>query len=534
MYEGIEGDGDNAGLAEEQKAKLEQLQAELLNITENGESQRLIELRDQQTRLENEREKIAIEAEKRIAQARIEELQRTQDEALDAVRLTESRRLEEIERLRLEEPRLAARLAADRLDITRATIEEELRLEQERLAFLEDQPSFTDPIEEAKRLDDIRAARQRLSDFTLRLIDNERQQQEASVNLVKEKIQLELQNANNARTAVTQGLEEELRLRQSINTLQQNQVALIQAQTNLEQALSSSLQSQFAALINLTEDEQEKADLAEEAAQLELEAVKRQVEVEQQLLDIQLKQNEAALEAERVQNRINQIRAEAAVAQSQAELATLQADPAATQQQIRAAELNVEAAQANQIGTQLEGQLLDERAQLQQEQGDLQRETLEVQGADRVMQAEINAASSLADEGERDRALEDIRRDIERSIDETQNRLDREVAAPEPTISTDLIDELERRLNTVSTQNLEASLQRQTPTPAQIEPTGIVDAIRNGLQGIGNFNVENVINNTFTGTDQTAVQDVSGQIRDALTQVIQGANEKLKRGQPAT
>lgn len=390
--------------------------------------------------------------EKSVLDARLSRIQKAEDKALATIKESETKR--SIETQKLINAGLLTQEEANqkRLQSTRQSIEAELAAEKQKLAELEKipAPKTAQAREELEKR--LQAQRQKTGDLTLKLLENEKSQQEVLTAVIQKKIDRELQGFKNAVEASNQALNKQLQLQESLTKAVEQRQNLLQAQLELQQSLAESTQAQYSAAISLLESQfsaedalkakqEKRAELQKrlgeakspedrQAIQKELADLDKQEQRERQLRDLKIEAKNAELEQLRVQNTLSEenlkleqaktqllreqeqsrlnmqaAEAKAGTAQAQADLAKTRADRNATPEQIRAAELQVEAAKTRETETARQQQFLDQRAKTEESIFAAQRENQKRQQQIQIDQKRQELAQ-LTPDAQDDQALQ--------------------------------------------------------------------------------------------------------------------------------
>lgn len=397
---------------------LEQIDARIeatekaLEIAQGSEKRKLTQ---QLQELNLEREKAAIEGANKLREIQEREFAQAQDKALDAVRLSETQRLNELERLRLQEPELAARIDAQVANVRKDGIQQQLQAEADKLAFLESQGELVGEAE-IERQDKIRESQQRTAELTGQLISAEVQAQRALTAVIQFEIDKRAQAIATSLERQTLEYQRQLELIRLAGQAEGQRLELLNAQKNLISSRAALEQTVFQIAIAATEDEKKKARLQEKAGQAKLAAKVRELEVDAQIFEIQQIQRKIELESEKIQARIAQIKSRAALAEAQATAAKTLADPTATKEQKAAALLGVQAAQIGVVGADASAALTDFKAETNDTLSGLQREAFQNQQANELLSAQFEAANSIADPGRKNRALDTLSRNAQQQF----------------------------------------------------------------------------------------------------------------------
>ena len=351
-----------------------------------GSKTKLADLERQEKTLTVQLAKTAADGAAKIQEQRIAAIDRNEQEATRRIKAAETQR--QIDTQNLINQGLLTREEADqrRLASTRRTLDEELAAEKESLAKLEALPKASDPKTERDRQLKIQESRQRTGEITLKIAENEQQQQRALTQAIQSRIDRELQGYKNLQQAATNSLNAQKSL---LEATQQLDNALTQSTQTRYNIAINALESQFAEedrlkasaekrlelqqkLAKATTPEEQNAALKELQELDRLEARQKQV----QLLKIEAKQAElAALDRQfemelrilEINQKQAQIEAQSAAAQARADQAKVLADRTSTKEQRDAAALQVQAA-TERVNSLKELQALQRQATLQQQQ----------------------------------------------------------------------------------------------------------------------------------------------------------------------
>lgn len=370
-------------LADLQKAIQEEQKAQV----PGKESPRLRELRAEQSKLLADRKSQELAGEKSIQDAILKELERAQSKATSIAKLAETERLQEVQKLVNSGVIRKQDAESLKLQAIRNSLEEELRISIETQKKLEEIPKSNNPLVEENRQKLIRESRQKTADLTLRLLENEKAQQEAALEAFKRKqddIALSIKNAQEQQKI---GFQAQLQLLESSNKLLERRSQLLEAQKNLVKSASDLqqagyknaidlLQSQFETEDKILDRQKQREDLQKRIAEgdtgaaAELAALDRKEARERQILDLKIEAKQAELIAlnqqqaleqqslileeqkikllqkqEEIRLRIALADAKSQAAQAVADAAKTAADPNATGAQKEAAQIAVLAAQ---------------------------------------------------------------------------------------------------------------------------------------------------------------------------------------------
>lgn len=369
-----------------------------------GSATRLAQLQTQQKKLNAQLEKESVEGEKRIQEAKIKEIDRAAARLASATKIAESGRLKTIQDLLNQGQITEEEANARKLRSTQTTLQEEFKAAQDNLKKLEALPRLSDPEGEEARQAKIRDARQKTSDLSLRLAENERAVQIAIVDVIKKKIDEQSLRFKNSIEAQNQALQQQLQLQEALTRSLDAQGKLLSAREELQKSLSDLTQSQYSNSIRLLEAqfdaedklkgqvkdraelekkvreaknpddrkaaeeelkdfdkrlkrEEQLRNLRIEAKQAEIAAAQQEFALQRQSLQLEVLKNKALQEQERIRLNIEASQARAETAQRVADLAKVTEDAKlgkATQGQVEAARLQVGASQQKEQGIALQ------------------------------------------------------------------------------------------------------------------------------------------------------------------------------------
>lgn len=501
-------------------------------------------------------------------QNQLKVLEIAQKRARDVVSQSEQDRLNEITRLEADKTITSAKANELRVNNSRETIEEELKLEQEKLDKLLSLPPFSDPTKEEQRQVQIRASRLKTSQITKQLIDNEVAQREAAFKVIEDQIRKRIQQLNNETTAQTQQIEQQVKLSDFAAKNLSIQKELISSRQSLVQSEAGYLQSQLNILSQITNDEQKKKKLAESSAEIRLKAVIEQAVYEQKILEINLQQIQAALEHERIQLRIEALKARAATLTAQAEEEIVNKDPNASVRDKEAARLRTQAAILSESLLGEQEKLLDTKEFANRRQAEVSRIETRNKNQLAVDQARLELANSRRDQSlgrrERDALDREIRaRGINEDLGRNLRFIRRETAFEKDTFNPDgtlrdkqqeqritrhieqvrqtLAEALGLQLDTppppITTQGINSATPPQVPTTVQKAPvpqsqfTGNITPIQTSdratVPATGNFTF-NITNSFAPGDIQSgeASKKLTEQIQNEMYTIFQMANRR--------
>lgn len=341
-----------------------------------------------------------IETQRKITQTQLDEIDRRQAAAEDAIAESEVEAKIAAQKL-INAGARPEDVEVEKVKATKARIQQELQLEKDKLAELEALPPADNPKDEEKRQNLIRDSRRKTKELTLNLLEQEKAAQEALTRQIQAQIETELQKKKNAFTAQTQELQKQVDLQDALTKSLDAQLSLLNARQALQKSYSDYAQGQFdiAQRLLQTEDdtqdkvkqrqdilnkiaqatsaedaqaaqrELERFDRQEEAKQIQIEAAKARIEslqfeqeLERQSNELEQEKARILLEQEKIKARIAQIQQDAEIAGAKAELAKLQADPTTRPEALRAAQLNIQAQEAKADALRQQNTLLEQQA----------------------------------------------------------------------------------------------------------------------------------------------------------------------------
>ncbi|NJL03205.1 MAG: hypothetical protein HC910_22520, partial [Spirulinaceae cyanobacterium SM2_1_0] len=310
----------NAGTIDEDEAATRRAdaaiaaaQAELDALEANGADRQAI--LDAQLALEEARgdkRQSLLDAEKAAEEKAVQKIADAREKAQADIVASEQQRLIEIERLLADgaiDEDGAERLRAD---AAREAIQDELAAEQDRLAALE-ALAPADGDAEAKRQQEIRAARAATTQLTLDLLQAERSAQEALQQAEIDAIQRAAAEQARAIDAQISGidrlsaqLEQQQQRYQAIEQSLQNQTNLLNSQAQLEEAKASLVQTQLNADVDRASRAQEIVQRLREG----VESSEIEQQLQQELAELGFKRGATELDIVRQRQDAEQARAE--------------------------------------------------------------------------------------------------------------------------------------------------------------------------------------------------------------------------------
>lgn len=474
-----------------------------------GSKERLEDLQRQQRKVNADLQKEVVEGAKRVQDERLKVIERAEKKATAIAQQAETERSIQIQQL--INKGLLTKEEADqrRLQSTRQTIEAELKAEKASLAALSKLPKQSNPEAEEKRQESIRSSRLRSSQLVLKLLENEKQQQQALTAIIQKRIDREFQGIKNNLEASKQSLETQLRLQEGLSKALEQQQQILSARQDLQRSLNDLAQGQYANAIRLLESQfseedrleqaqkrrlelqkkineaktpEEKSQAEEELAaldkqearetqlrnlrieakQAEIAAAEQEFKLQQQSLELEQQKTLLLQEQEKTRLSIQAIEAKAGTAQAVADRQKTLADRESTPEQRKAAELAVQAAVAREQGVQQQQQLQERSGQFQQDLFNADRQKLAAQQGLKLsgLQADLAALTPGAQD---DRALfqQDLTTARNTQKDLLTGQSDRALAAVQQdlknlSLAPGLVPQIDRYLgqNSIVTQEL--------------------------------------------------------------------------------
>ncbi|BAS59851.1 hypothetical protein NIES2135_21080 [Leptolyngbya boryana NIES-2135] len=479
---------------------------------------------------EAEIQKKRVDAIEKYENEKIAILDRAQKKALDVAKMAETSR--DIETQKLLNARQIREVEANELNLQakQATTREELRLEQEKVKALEALPKLSDPVKEEARQAKIRASRQRTADLTLQTLKNEYALEEARTRVIQDRIDQQLKVTINNFTQEQQLLQQSAMAQDYKVKAIERQNTLLNAQKDLQSAISGYVSGQYQLAESLTTSESRKRRIQEEAARSRLAFLAREQALERQSLELEIQRNQAMLLREQIQNRIEQSKAKADVATAQAELEKARADKKTTPAELRAKELAVQAASDRAVGTQYQGLLLDEQERQQGALDNARRRGLQYRQELQTDQARSSLAQITRTKSD-DRVL------AAEFLQKARNAADDSTAIVVPQSTIPTFEQFSGRREAIQAQinqvvggsggvSTVAPVQRNLPAQSSTVLGGdgqviqLLSDIKGAMEGLSNasaqpINQTNSITNHFTGED---IQ--SGQMKSKVKQDV--------------
>ncbi|KYC42088.1 hypothetical protein WA1_18990 [Scytonema hofmannii PCC 7110] len=479
-----------------------------------------------------------IDNQKAFLDAQLHQLEREQQKARDAV--TQSATEREIELQKLINARVLneeeARVATTNL--ARKGIEDDIRLEEKKLARLLALPKYDDPVAEDERQAKIRASKLQTSKLQLQLLQNEKQQQEAVYAAYAKSVERITQAITNRATATTQALDKELLLNSALEKSLNRQNQLLEAKKGLYTALNNYIQSEFQILEDTAKNDREKKVVKETAAQAKLDAARQQVELDRQSLELQIQQNEQAQLRLEIENQIAQVRNQAEIAKAEAKIATVARTPNATPEDKIAAQLELDAALMEREGLLMNESMLAQGRATNDRVNQMKRNTLEYEAGAQISRVEYEKANAIANPRERRKALRELNKRARMRVTGTDgsdyiSRLKDYNAATRGEAQTPLqaymASEVGRRVNPqLPTTQLIAS----TPVFSKaVSDFGtavgeLTKLIKEKLSTPATVSVTSPINNYFNNQNQ---QGAAGQVTQQIRQSLRDLGLELQR-----
>jgi hypothetical protein len=501
------------------KSLREQAQSAQLEIAEANKAAREAE-KAAREKTENDRKQKREEATRKEQEAQdkvIRQLERSQSEAMDALKLAQTERETELVALLGKGLAREVEIGEERAVLKRQQIDLELQQERDKLAALEALPPLSDPDREAERQAKIRASRQKTAELTISLIQAEAAIQDAIVAKVKDRIDQEIKGIQNRQTAFEQAANRELQLQGFIEKAIDRQNKLIQSRKGLFDALKSYSEGEYNLALQFTENQDEQQRIREELAGQRLQFLSREQEFERQSLELELKKNAALRQREEIQNRIEQARAKADFAKETANLEKARIDLGRgkiTQADFDAAALSQDAARQQVEGAIEQGALLKEQAEVDRQTEANQRKAQAAKFALATDQARAELAKETKTKSD-DQALQREFLGKARSGAQQTLLVPVKVADRPPIVSKDAIAQQVK----AATDNTEMLL-----TLRQFEAS-VKEGVRQLLEKPVNASIQQ--NNTFTGGNAaTDKKTVTKQLYNDLYDLSQYAKRK--------
>ncbi|HEY9749741.1 MAG TPA: hypothetical protein V6C63_13740, partial [Allocoleopsis sp.] len=350
----------------------------------------------EETQLRAELERSQIESLKRIQQIRLQEIERAEGRASDAIASAEVERQTQIQRLINSGQLRKGDAESENLKLTRDRIDGELAAEKDKLAALEALPRGGTVAEQEEQENRIRDSKRRTAELTRDLLKNEEDQQQALTAATQREIDRRAAAQKNTFTEIQQSLEAQTQLLDVQSKALENQNRLLEERKNLSQALDAFTQNEFKLLGELSTSESKRKQIQEAAAKLRVQSLLRSQDLERQSLELELQKNQTLLEQEKIRNRIAQTQNAADVAQAQADIAKAQADKTTRPEQLRALELALSAKQQQGGALAQQGALLEQQGAQDQVTADNRRQVLAAQQGAALDSANAEAIGAIA------------------------------------------------------------------------------------------------------------------------------------------
>lgn len=484
----------------------------------------------EETQLRAELERSQIESLKRIQQIRLQEIERAEGRASDAIASAEVERQIQIQQL-INAGRLRKEDAeAENLKLTRDRIGGELAAEKDKLAALEALPRGGTAAEQEEQENRIRDSKRRTAELTRDLLKNEEDQQQALTASIQREIDRRTAAQKNTFTEIQQSFEAQAQLLDVQSKALENQNRLLEERKNLSQALDSFTQNELKLIAEMTTSESKRKQIEEAAAKLRVQSLLRSQDLERQSLELELQKNQILLEQEKIRNRIAQTQNLAEVAQAEADIAKAQADKNTTPEQLRALQLALAARQQQGGALAQQGTLLEQQGAQEQATAENRRQVLLAQQATALDSANAEAIGAIASPRRRRREQREFQQQLldrfggrgqfEAGIKATNAGFDN---APTTAINPFLpIQGPIATLPTASPQGVQA---------AQGSAEAILKQQLEALKSAGTFNQENQLQiiNQFTGADVNAGA-VGKQTEDAGRKLFDSVLKKAEQG----
>jgi hypothetical protein len=251
-----------------------------------GSASKLKGLQSQQKSLQAQSQKEAADGAKRVQDARFAEIDKVEKKAVEAASAAETQRQIETQKLINQGVLRKEDAEQKKLESSKQTISAELAAEKASQAALSATPKTgnkkLDEEREAKKLE----SKQRTAQLTLKLLENEQQQQEAITRAVQRRIDTQYQQTKNALEAQTQAIQQQLVAQEALTKGLERQQSILAAQKSLQGAISGLSQGQFSTAISLLEGQFAQEDKLKSAQE-------KRAELQKQLNEpaLQLKPN---------------------------------------------------------------------------------------------------------------------------------------------------------------------------------------------------------------------------------------------------
>ena len=472
------------------------------------------------------------DAQKQFLDSQISELDKYLSEAKDAITLSTKEREIAVAKLLNAGLLNSQEIEQEKLKSSRIRIEEELKLELEKLEILSSASNFGNSKLDRENRQRLRASRLRIADLQLQLLQNERQEQ----GLLTKAIDRVIRAVENKGKAAEVSLTKELRLVDILNKSLDLQNKILTARKNLSNAKTSYLDAEFKVLEATAKSEREKKDLAEIQANLKLQAVRTQIDLDRQSLELQIQQTNAAQRRLEIENQIALIKNRVQIAKAELNEQKIQAKPGATPEEIQSAKLDTLAAKVERGGLLEQREFLNQQKGINQQLAQFQRRTFELNSQSKLTAAELESAQNIRSRSARREKLQDLR-------ERTQRRVIGVSQSDDPVGYNQRVEGFLRRNRGYRTTPLQDYFGRQlenrlTPKPPKIETAHTpvltelqdstakfdtaVDKLVRMVNTRLNSPVEqtNQINNYFqSGEAQKAAQDTTQAIRKELVEI---------------
>lgn len=351
------------------------------------------------------------QAQQQFYQQQMEMVERAAQKARDEMELAQTERETQLQELINSGAIREEQANVERVELKRQSLEEELRAEEEQRAALEALPASNDPRVERDRQAQIRQSRLETARLTGELARNEYEAQRAAFEQFKAEIDRQVQGIGNKLTAESQALDRRVKLSEAMSASLDNQVKLLEAQKNLQSAISGAVQGDLSALGAIARNEREKKDLEQAAAAMRLRTLAIEQQTELRSLEIQREQARIAREREQIALRIEEIENRRQIVQAEADLTTLMRDPNATPEQIQAAQLNVQGLRDQGGFLAMQGELLRQSGEAEERSLLMQEQATRINQRSQMQSARVDFAQTL-DPRERRQAFDAIRGEV--------------------------------------------------------------------------------------------------------------------------
>lgn len=305
------------------------------------------------------------------------------DRANQQITQAETRRQIDVQKLVNAGLLLETEASEARLESTRDRLDEELTLEQQKLAGLK--------AIGGENQAEVAASEQRILDLTKSRLENERQLFEANIATFKFLIEDRAKAIENSIERESQGLREQLTLYEALEAALQTRNNLITAGKDLADSQVNLLSTELGVLAQLETSDVRRRKLNEIASIAKLQALREQQRIEEEIVRIGRIQNQIALERRDIENQIAIAKAQGQVARGEAEIQVARKERDAgkiTQADFEAKELEQVANRIELGGLLQQRELIDRERAIQPLLEDLQDRTRENSNQAAIRQAQ--------------------------------------------------------------------------------------------------------------------------------------------------